>query len=489
VCGIVGFLNPDQDVALDLYRAAMALQHRGQDGAGLATFQDRFHHHSDVGLLADAFRAVDLTQFKGGLGVAHLRYATSGTGTRAECQPFILSYPSGLALVHNGNLTNDAVLRRKLAATGRLVNSASDSDTVVHLLARHLAELGVPSFSPEQILQAVTKTMAELEGAYSVVVAIAHHGLLAFRDPHGIRPLVMGRRDRGVAFASESVALEVMQAPLDRDVQPGEAIFIDLGGNLHNTQIATPTPAHCAFEYIYLARPESVMNGQSVSAVRERLGETLAQHFDGTADVAFDVPSSAEDAAIAFARAASVPYRKGIRRNHYVARSFIAANPVLRKETAALKFHLERRVISEQHVAVVDDSIVRGTTAQALVHRLRRKGAKTVSFFSAAPPVTHPCPYGVDMAVPSDLIAARLDPEGIRRYLQVDHLQYQQQVDLNAALLHMPTCTACFTGCYPTTVSQAVLRAMALQRGGVSGDAHGDRLPQPDARNQEEGVC
>ncbi len=489
MCGIVGILDPGSDVAFDLYRSAMALQHRGQDGAGIATFQERFYQHADLGLLAEVFRSQDLGRFRGKMGVAHLRYATSGDGTRGECQPFMVSFPFGLALVHNGNLTNDAIQRRKLAGTGRLVNSSSDSDTILHVLAHHLARFERTRLEPEMLLEAVRSTMADLEGAYSVVVAIANHGLLAFRDPHGIRPLVMGRREQAVLFASESVALEAVRADLWRDVQPGEAVLVTLDGQVHNRQLFESRPSHCAFEYIYLARPESVLDGQSVSAVRERLGESLARRFDGTADVAFDVPSSAEDAAVAFAREANIPYRKGIRRNHYVARSFIAANPTLRREVAALKFHLERRVIAGQRVAVVDDSIVRGTTAQALVSRLRRKGAEHVAFFSASPPVTHPCPYGVDMAIQDDLMASRLDAEGIRQALGVDHLQYQSQDDLEAAMGNRPSCTACFTGCYPTQVSPATLSQLERQRVLISGDAQGDRLEREPELSREGASC
>jgi amidophosphoribosyltransferase len=369
------------------------------------------------------------------------------------------------------------------------VNSSSDSDTILHVLAHHRAKFERTRLEPELILDAVRATMADLEGAYSVVVAIANHGLLAFRDPHGIRPLIMGRREQALLFASESVALETVRADLWRDVQPGEAVLVTMDGQIHARQIAEPRSAHCSFEYIYLARPESVLDGQSVSAVREKLGESLALRFAGSADVAFDVPSSAEDAAVAFARAAHIPYRKGIRRNHYVARSFIAANPSLRREVAALKFHLERRVIAGQRVAVVDDSIVRGTTAQALVSRLRRKGAEHVAFFSASPPVTHPCPYGVDMAIQGDLLASRLDAEGIRHTLGVDHLQYQSQEDLEAALGNRPSCTACFTGCYPTDVSPATLSQIERQRSLISGDAQGDRLERDPELSREGASC
>ncbi|MBC7541398.1 MAG: amidophosphoribosyltransferase, partial [Candidatus Sericytochromatia bacterium] len=397
MCGVLGLLDPTGAVVEDLARGALALQHRGQDGAGLVTYADRFYHRTGLGLWSEVFRHESLTAFRGQLGLAHLRYGTSGTGDSEECQPFLLSYPFGLALVHNGNLTNDAMLRQRLDASGhRLVNSASDSETLLQVFAQALARQDLTNMTPAAILDAVDATMAKLEGAYAVVILIAHHGLLAFRDPHGIRPLVVGMRDRAVAFASESVALDAMDVELVRDVAPGEAIFVDLSGRVHTRQLRQAPLAHCAFEYVYLARPESIIDGESVAGAREALGEALARRFEvrSTHDVVFDVPSSAEDTAVAFARAIELPYRKGIRKKQYAHRSFIAANRTLRQHVVGMKFLLEKRAIAGQRVIVVDDSIVRGTTARVLMGRLRQQGATKLAFLSAAPRITHPCVCG-----------------------------------------------------------------------------------------------
>lgn len=473
MCGILGILDRHEPVSFDLYRGAMALQHRGQDGAGITTWDQRFFHRAGKGLLADVFRGEELGNYPGAMGLAHLRYATAGLGRADECQPFLLSFPYGLALVHNGNLTNDAALRQQLATLGhRHVNSASDSETLLHVFADALGREDLGRLTTDGLMQAVRRTMAVLQGAYAVIVTIAGHGLLAFRDPHGFRPLVMGRRGEAVVIASESVALDAIDAELWRDVRPGEAVFVGLDGQISWQQVLEPRPAHCIFEYIYLARPESVIDGRSVSAVREALGQRLAERFNGRSrpEVVCDVPSSAEDSAAAFAEAAEIPYRKGIRRNQYCQRSFIAADRTSRQGTVGAKFLLEKRVIAGRHVAVVDDSIVRGTTARSLVIRLRQQGARQVSFLSASPPVKHPCIYGIDMAVREDLVAGSQQVAQVADYLQVDHLQYQQLDDLLATVRDLPVCTACFTGQYPSPIDPTALSELERGRARVSGE-------------------
>lgn len=472
MCGILGLLDPEQPVVTDLYRGGLALQHRGQDGAGLVTFDHRFHRHTGLGLLNDVFRFKDLNLFPGHQGLVQLRYATAGEGSAEEVQPFVLSFPLGLALIHNGNLTNDAVLRQLLEHRGyRRVNSGSDSETLLHVFADALTrQLPMASQDGADLFEAARHTMQACEGAFSVVMLIADRGLLAFRDPHGIRPLCLGRSGKRVAFASESVALEVIGLQLERDLAPGEAVFVDRDGNLHCRQILPPKPAHCVFEYIYLARPESVIDGQSVSEVRERLGQCLAARCQNTGeiDVVFDVPSSAEDAAIAFARASHLPYRKGIRKNPYSQRSFIAANQALRAGMVGTKFLFERRVIDGQRVAVIDDSIVRGTTARKLVESLRRQGAWQVNFLSASPPVRHPCVYGIDMAVPGELAANQRSPEQMAEDIGVEHLQYQTLEDMQSCLQGLPLCTACFSGAYPTRLEAHDLDQLTQARARVS---------------------
>ena len=468
MCGILGLIDPQQPVAPDLYRGGLALQHRGQDGAGMVTFNTRFFRLSGLGLLNDVFRFKDLSAYPGNLGLVQLRYATAGDGSAEEVQPFVLSFPHGLALIHNGNLTNDHALRRLLGQRGyRRVNSLSDSETLLQVYADALTrqrafelsglpmpDAPVPPQSIEDLFEAARLTMMTCQGAFSVVMLIADRGMLAFRDPHGIRPLCMGREGQRVAFASESVALDVIGLPLERDILPGEAVFVDMQGQVHARQLINAKPAHCVFEYIYLARPESVIDGQSVSEVRERLGQCLASRCTRASelDVVFDVPSSAEDAAIAFAREVDVPYRKGIRKNLYSQRSFIAANQALRAGMVGTKFLFEKRVIDQKSVAVIDDSIVRGTTARRLVDSLRKKGAWKVYFFSASPPVRHTCVYGIDMAVSSELAASTRNVDQMAQEIGVDHLQYQTLKDMEACLKPMSLCTACFSGRYPTEV-------------------------------------
>lgn len=484
MCGILGLLDPAQPVATDLYRGGLALQHRGQDGAGMVTFDNRFHRITGLGLLSDVFRFKDLAAFPGSLGLVQLRYATAGDGSAEEVQPFVTSFPHGLALIHNGNLTNDASLRRLLGQRGyRRVNSLSDSETLLHVFAdaltrqRALELSGLPMPEKaagldgvEDLFEAARLTMMTCQGAFSVVMLVADRGLLAFRDPHGIRPLCMGKTGSRVAFASESVALDVIGVDLDRDLSPGEAVFVDLTGQVTARQLIPARPAHCVFEYIYLARPESVLDGRSVSAVRERLGQCLASRCSQAArlDVVFDVPSSAEDAAIAFARELDLPYRKGIRKNLYSQRSFIAANQALRAGMVGTKFLFEKRVIAEKRVAVIDDSIVRGTTARRLVESLRRQGAWQVFFFSASPPVRHPCVYGIDMAVGSELAAKSRSVEEMAEDIGVEHLQYQSQEDLESCLDGLPLCTACFSGQYPTAVDDQELEDISRSRAKIS---------------------
>ena len=484
MCGILGLLDLKNPVVTDLYRGGLALQHRGQDGAGLITFDERFHRHTGLGLLNEVFRFKDLNQFPGSMGLVQLRYATAGDGSVEEVQPFTLTFPQGLALVHNGNLTNDPSLRRLLGERGyRRVNSLSDSETLLHVFAdaltrnRAMELTGLPMAAinrtgdaeAEDLFEAARMTMMTCQGAYSVVMLVADRGLLAFRDPHGIRPLCLGSAPDKVAFASESVALDVIGLELERDLQPGEAVFVDMQGNRHSRQLINPKPAHCVFEYIYLARPESVIDGHSVSEVRERLGTCLAKRCTRKdIDVVLDVPSSAEDTAITFGATVKRPYRKGIRKNPYSQRSFILANQALRAGMVGTKFLFEKRVIAGKSVAVIDDSIVRGTTARRLVESLRKQGAWQVLFFSASPPVRFPCVYGIDMAVSSELAASQRSTEEMAAEIGVEHLQYQTLTDMQSCLPGLSLCSACFTGHYPTDVDDEELAQIGLARAKVT---------------------
>ncbi|MBM3267348.1 MAG: amidophosphoribosyltransferase [Candidatus Sericytochromatia bacterium] len=474
MCGILGLFDPVVPVSADLYKGALALQHRGQEGAGMITWDRRFFLKTGRGLLSEVFQDVRLGELRGHMGLAHVRYATAGTGEADEVQPFLLSFPFGLALVHNGNLTNHDSLREHLARGSWHLNSSSDSEALLQVLADSLAQNDVRHLEPADVFRAVARTMDVVEGAYSVVTILARHGKLAFRDPQGIRPLVLGKRGKAWCVASESVALDALDFEIVRDVRPGEAIYVDAAGELHEAQLRTPKPAHCVFEYIYMARPESILDGRYVTDARERLGEALAARFaerpdKACADVVCDVPSSAEDVAMAFAESSGIPYRKGIRKNHYSHRSFIAPNQTARLGAVGLKFHLSRSVLAGKRLAVVDDSIVRGNTARALATRLRNAGAAEVHILSAAPAVKHPCVYGVDMSVTSELVASGTD--SLRRVaedLGLDSVQYQRVADLHEALAGLPLCTACFTGCYPTPVSPAQRARIGEARAVVS---------------------
>jgi amidophosphoribosyltransferase len=493
MCGILGMIAPNTPhqsdrLSADLYRGGVALQHRGQDGAGITTFSDRFHHHRGLGLIADVFRGEDLGRFKGNLGLTHLRYATAGVGSAEECQPFMVSYPYGLALIHNGNLTNDQKIRERLERFGqRHVNSYSDSESILHVFAHCLTEIGVSKhLDAGSLMRAAQMTMATIEGAYSVIILIAGHGLLAFRDPLGLRPLCYGQKPDGTyVLASESVALDTLDAEFTRDIAPGEAVFFDLNGDITAEQLFPNTPRHCLFEYIYLARPESVIDGQSVSQAREKMGEALAKTYQqmniNKATVAFDVPSSAEDAAVAFARSSGIPYRKGIRKNQYSSRSFIAASDELRKGMVGMKFLFEKRVVSGANVAVIDDSIVRGTTARTLLSRLKKAGVGNIHFFSAAPPIKYPCVYGIDMAIPQDLIANQYPIDQLSNYFGVDYLQYATVQDVENSVGCNGFCNACFTGEYPTTISDETLIKLGAKRqaaGNLPGGYQDDRIPE-----------
>lgn len=472
MCGIIGIWDPDQPVGDDLYRGLVALQHRGQEGAGLVTFSDRFHLIRGQGLLDEILPHVENGDIPGHWGLGHVRYATSGSGSADETQPFLTPYPIGLALVHNGNLTNQEALRAQLKDKGRMVLSDSDSEVLLGILATNLTSYVGHLLDAQRVFEAVGRTMAQLEGAYSVIVLLGDQGILAFRDPHGIRPLAIGRRNKAYAFASESIALEMTGFDHVEDVGAGEAIWIQPSGTIHRRLISQAPSAPCAFEYIYFARPESVMQGISVSEVREALGKRLAQRaIEGMdVDVVSGVPSSAEEAAMSFARHTNLTYRRVIRRNPYITRSFIQPHQKGRQRVAKLKYLLERRWINGRRLAIVDDSIVRGHTARELANRLKELGAERLELLSSAPPVRHPCCYGIDMAIPQEMIAHGRTDEQISHQLGVDRVVYATPDDVIAALQGRPACLACFTGRYPTAVSAADREALGAARAATQKD-------------------
>jgi len=476
MCGIVGIVS-SQPANQQLYDALLLLQHRGQDSTGIATADgSTFHSHKVKGQVREAYRTRDMRGLPGNMGLGHVRYATKGTaGNEQEAQPFYVNAPYGITLVHNGNLTNTRELTRELFDIDRRhLNTSSDTELLVNVLAHELqAQVSGLDLDPDQVFNAVSRVHERVEGSYATIALIAGHGLLAFRDPFGIRPLVLGRRTTGLVgdewiVASESLVLESAGYELVRDVAPGEAIFITRGGEMFSRQCATnPRLIPCSFEYVYLARPDSVMNGISVYDARLRLGDrladTIAQYTPmGDIDVVMPIPDSSRPAAMQVAQKLGIEYREGFYKNRYVGRTFIMPGQAERKKSVKQKLNAMGSEFRGKNILIVDDSIVRGTTSKEIVQMAREAGANKVTFTSAAPPVRFPHVYGINMPSRQELIAhGRKIPE-IATELGADYLIYQEVADMQAAILEGSNVEAlemsCFTGDYVTgTVSEEYL--------------------------------
>ncbi|QWT46123.1 amidophosphoribosyltransferase [Azospira inquinata] len=468
MCGILGVVATTPVNQL-LYDGLMVLQHRGQDAAGIATAEgNTFHMHKGPGLVRDVFRTRNMRALPGNAGIAHCRYPTAGSAFNfAEAQPFYVNSPFGIVLGHNGNLTNSAELRQEMFEQDlRHVNTNSDSEVLLNVLAHELqaAAKGV-RLDTDTIFRAVAGVHRRVRGAYAVVALIAGYGLLAFRDPYGIRPLVIGRNvtPAGTEYliASESVALDTLGFEVMRDVAPGEAVFIDQERNLSSHQCADkPAYAPCIFEYVYLARPDSVIDGVSVYETRLRMGEFLADKIrqcmdPADIDVVIPIPDSSRPSAMQLAKALKRPYREGFVKNRYIGRTFIMPGQSTRKKSVRQKLNSISQEFKGKRVLLVDDSIVRGTTSREIVEMARAAGALKVYFASAAPPVRYPNVYGIDMPTRAELIATGRNDEEIAKEIGADALVYQ---DLDAlkdsvrALNPALTCfdTSCFDGKYIT---------------------------------------
>jgi amidophosphoribosyltransferase len=468
MCGIVGVVATTPVNQL-LYDALLLLQHRGQDAAGIATADgNRFRMHKGSGLVRDVFRTRNMRSLPGNSGIAQVRYPTQGSAISAEeAQPFYVNAPFGIMLAHNGNLTNWEQLKDEMFRIDRRhINTNSDSEVLLNVLAHELQLVSEGlSLDPAAIFKAVAGVHRRVRGSYAVVAEIAGYGLLAFRDPYGIRPLCFGvlETDLGTEFmvASESVALEGMGFRLVRDVAPGEAIFIDFDQRFYSMQCAdNPTLNPCIFEYVYLARPDSLMDGVSVYSARLRLGEYLAEQVRaqvplGDIDVVMPIPDSSRPAAMQLANRLNLSYREGFIKNRYIGRTFIMPGQAVRKKSVRQKLNAIGVEFKGKNVLLVDDSIVRGTTSQEIVQMARDAGARKVYFASSAPPVRFPNVYGIDMPTRSELIAASRDDEAIRREIGADALIYQQIDDLKRAVRDCnPRLTnfeaSCFDGVYIT---------------------------------------
>ena len=489
MCGILGVVATTPVNQL-LYDGLQLLQHRGQDAAGIVTSEGRtFHMHKDSGLVRDVFRTRNMRELDGLMGVAHVRYPTAGCAdSSAEAQPFYVNSPYGIVLAHNGNLTNADELKQELFRQDlRHVNTSSDSEVLLNVLAHELqASTRNVTLDIANIFAAVAGVHRRCRGAYAVVAMISGYGLLAFRDPFGIRPLVIGRNetDKGVEYmvASESVALDSLGFKLLRDVAPGEAVFIDDQSNFYSQQCAQGATLNpCIFEYVYLARPDSVIDGISVYASRLRMGECLADkitqqfsHLD--IDVVIPIPDTSRPSALQLANRLGVPYREGFIKNRYIGRTFIMPGQAIRRKSVRQKLNAIGIEFKGKNVLLVDDSIVRGTTSQQIVMMAREAGARKVFFASAAPPVRFPNVYGIDMPTRAELLATGRNDEQICREIGADALIYQDLDALVAAVregnpeIQQFDCS-CFNGQYITgDVTPAYLDRLEHQREGGQED-------------------
>ena len=497
MCGIVGVISKAPVNQL-IYDALLLLQHRGQDAAGIVTMQGtKCFMHKAHGMVRDVFRTRNMRALPGTVGLGQVRYPTAGNAwSEEEAQPFYVNAPFGIVLVHNGNLTNAQALKAELVHIDRRhINTDSDTEVLINVLAHELGRAARDApLAPDDVFRAVTAVHKRIKGSWAVVALIAGHGLLAFRDPYGIRPLCFGEADlpegREVMIASESVALEGTGHRMVRDVAPGEAVFVDLEGRVHARQCAgAPSLNPCMFEYVYLARPDSVLDGVSVYQARLNLGETLAQRVISTMppseiDVVIPIPESSRPSAMQLAQKLGKPYREGFVKNRYVGRTFIMPGQGMRKKSVRQKLNAIASEFKGRNVLLVDDSIVRGTTSKEIVQMAREAGARKVYMASAAPPVRFPNVYGIDMPTKDELIAHGRSVEEIREYIGADALIYQD-VDamkrvvkaLNPALAGFEA--SCFDGRYITgDVTAADFDAIAKQRAtqGDEGDADRSRL-------------
>ena len=438
MCGVVGTIS-HRPVNQLLYDALLLLQHRGQDAAGIATMNgNSFAMHKANGLVRDVFRTRNMRSLVGNAGIGQVRYPTAGSASsEEEAQPFYVSAPFGIILAHNGNLTNAPMLRSEMAYRDRRhIHTNSDTEVLLNVLADELQkETNSAALDDDSIFKAVAGLNKRVKGSYAVVSLIAGFGLLAFRDPFGIRPLCIGKIDTpdGIEWmiASESVALEGLGYTFVRDVVPGEAIYIDLDGNFHTRQCAPSASLNpCIFEYVYLARPDSTIDGVTVYNVRMRMGDYLAEKIRAETDVSkidvvMPIPDSSRPAALQVAKRLGISYREGFFKNRYIGRTFIMPGQAVRKKSVRQKLNAMRIEFKDKTVLIVDDSIVRGTTSYEIVQMARESGAKKVIFASAAPPVRFPNVYGIDMPTRSELIAFNRDDDEICKAIGADALIYQ----------------------------------------------------------------
>jgi len=483
MCGVLGMVA-NQSVAQDLYDGLIVLQHRGQDASGISTYDgNQIHIKKGNGLVRDVFRTKSMIRLKGNIGIGHVRYPTAGCYTEEEAQPFYVNAPFGIVLGHNGNLTNYAKVKKNVVDKDmRHLNTTSDSELLLNVLAHELLqERAKGHVTPSQIFDAVKHVYKRIEGGYAVMSMIAGHGLLAFRDPNGIRPLVIGSRKRSgqaeeFIVASESVAIKTMGFEFLRDVQPGEAIYIDeKTRKFYSLQCVKADPTPCIFEFVYLARPDSLIDGISVYKTRLRMGMKLAKQIKNDLeelkiDVVIPIPETSRPIALAMAEVLKVRFREGFVKNRYIGRTFIMPSQQLRQKSIRYKLNPIPLEFKGKNVLLVDDSIVRGNTSRKIVEMVREAGANKVYFASASPPIVNPDVYGIDMPTRTELIGHNLTIPQIAKSIGVDKLYYQKIKDLldsahegNKKIKNF--CWASMGGPYPAgNITEEVLQRVEQER-------------------------
>jgi amidophosphoribosyltransferase len=477
MCGVIGLFGTT-DIFRDLYQGLLAIQHRGQDSAGIITYDGRFHTKKGNGLVQDIFTPENVQRLKGNIGIGHTRYPTIGGGRGEDAQPFQVNAPFGIIMAHNGNVINYAQLKDDLFAKHhRLLNSDNDVEVILNVFAQELAAQRIKKLSPENIFKAVDAVFKKVKGSYSVIAYIAEQGMVAFRDPFGIKPLVYGVRQDGLipsyAFASESVSLNIMSFAQIKNVQAGEAVFLDHGRTLHSRKIAHCPHSPCLFEWVYFARPDSFIDNVNVYLCRVELGRFLAEEIrrqNLKIDVVIPVPDSARDAAIEIARALNLKYREALVKNRYIGRTFIMPADDQRRSSVRMKLNPIASEFKGKNVLLVDDSIVRGNTSRAIVDLVRECGAEHVYFAVYSPPLRYPCVYGIDMQTKTEFVARGADPDQVAKRIGADKVIYQSLDNLKKAVrLGNPEishfCAACFDGIYPTgDVTPEILKEIEKER-------------------------
>lgn len=481
MCGIVGMIG-NKEVAVEVYEGLICLQHRGQDSAGIATYSDRFHLKKGMGQVREVFNQEEMSSLRGSMGIGHVRYTTVGGGTAEEVQPFIVGSPYGIAMAHNGNVFNFWQLKEELFKKDyRQINSNNDVEVILNVFAYEMARFCHRDFF-DSICQAMESVYKRVKGAYSVVALIAGKGLVAFRDPHGIRPLVWGQRKSSFKtehlFSSENSMFQILDFEFYRNLEPGEVVYVDLNGEVKSRVVQKKEFSPCIFEYVYFSRPDSILNEVSIYRARLRMGENLAkkikkEHPNLKIDVIIPAPETSIPAAMSLAKELGIRFTIGLVKNTFIGRTFIMPGQKVRRRANQFKLSPLELEIKDKNILVVDDSIVRGNVSRHIVKLMRESGAKEVYFASTAPPLRWPCLYGIDLPTREEYIANNLTEEEITKSIGADLVIYQDLKDLVEAVVRKGDvkfshpCTACFSGQYPTgDVTEEVLVEVETQRKG-----------------------